>query len=305
LDGDGRADVISGSCSGEIFWFRNGGTTFEPGKPLTDRHGKAIQFDRATTGVFAVDWQARGKLDLLVGTVMGEIYLIPNEGADNKNPVFGEPRQLEADGKPIKIASGSAAPVAADWDGDGKLDLLTGAGDGSVLWYRNIGTTGQPTLAGAEILVPPSPLPEFGGENNPGPVAWGRCTKVCVTDFNGDGRLDLLVGDISGSFECKPAQSAKERRDEEEAIRRLPELMKTWAKDFQKYREVQAAPPGNTPGETEARARLLEEARQALARTKAEIAAAQETIEYYEPQHQSHGYVWLFARKAPTRERKP
>ena len=302
LEGKGRMDILSGSCSGEIYWFRRGqGTTFERGKPLTDRDGKVIQLD-PITGVFAADWYGHGKLDLLAGTAKGEIYLIPNEG-DAKHPALGQPRPLKANGKPIKIDSGSAAPVAADWDGDGKLDLLTGTGDGSVLLYRNVGKAGQPKLAAAEVLVPASSLPRSGDETS-GPTACGRNTKICVADFNGDGRLDLLVGDVSGSFKCKPPQSAKERRDEEDAIRRLPELMKTWAKQFQKYREVLAGPPGKTPAEKEARAQKLDEARQALAHAKAEIAAAQWTIEFYKPQSASHGYVWLFLRKAPAKKPK-
>ncbi|MGA2254899.1 MAG: VCBS repeat-containing protein [Thermoguttaceae bacterium] len=293
-------DILSGCCSGEIYRFRRGkGTEFEPGKPLTDRNGKVIQLE-CITGVFAVDWNGHGKLDLLAGTSRGEIYLIPNEG-DAKHFAFGEPRPLEADGKPIKIESGSASPVAADWDGDGKLDLLTGTGDGSVLWYRNIGTARQPKLAAAEILVPASPLPP-ADDDNPGPIVCGRNTRICVTDFNGDGRLDLLVGDVSGRFKCKPTQSAKERRDEEEAIGRLPELMKTWAQQFQKYREVLKAPPGNTPAEKGARARELEEVRKAMAHVKAEIAAAQWTIEFYKSQPAAHGYVWLFLRKAPPKK---
>ena len=52
---------------------------------------------------------------------------------------------MDADGRPIKVA-GDAAPVAADWDGDGVLDLLVGAEDGSVVWYRNAGTPRAPKL---------------------------------------------------------------------------------------------------------------------------------------------------------------
>ena len=302
LEGNGRPDIISGSCSGEIYWFcRGNGMTFEPGKPLADRNGKVIGLE-ATTGVFAVDWYGKGRLDLLVGTMQGEIFLIPNEG-DARHPAFGKPRPLEADGKPIKLESGSAAPVAADWDGDGKFDLLTGAGDGSVLWFRNIGTAAEPKLAAAKVLVPPSTLPE-SDEEKAAPDTWGRSSKICVTDFNGDGRLDLLVGDVSGRFTAKPPQLAKDRREEEEAIRRLPELMKAWAAVFQKYREALAAAPGKTPPEKEAQARELDRLRHALADAKTKIAAAQCTIEFYKPQSAAHGYVWLFLRKAPPKEQQ-
>ncbi len=302
LEGNGRPDIISGSCSGEIYWFRRGnGMTFEPGKPLGDRNGKVIGWE-ATSGVFAVDWYGKGRLDLLVGTMQGEIFLIPNEG-DARHPAFGEPRPLGADGKPIKLESGIAAPVAADWDGDGKLDLLTSAGDGSVLWFRNVGTAAEPKLAAAKILVPPGPLPE-SDEEKAAPDTWGRSSKICVTDFNGDGRLDLLVGDVSGRFTAKPPQSAKERREEEEAIRRPPELMKAWAAVFQKCREALAAAPGKTPPEKEAQAHELDRLRHALADAKTEIAAAQCTIEFYKPQSAAHGYVWLFLRKAPPKEQQ-
>ena len=35
------------------------------------------------------------------------------------------------------------APVAADWDADGLLDLIVGREEGAVLLYRNVGATGR------------------------------------------------------------------------------------------------------------------------------------------------------------------
>ncbi len=58
------------------------------------------------------------------------------------------PVRLEADGKPIDTEIGHAAPFVADWDGDGKRDLLVGQFGGGVLWvYRNEGTDAAPRLA--------------------------------------------------------------------------------------------------------------------------------------------------------------
>jgi hypothetical protein len=299
-DGDGQTDVLSGSCSGEVYLFRRReGTTFEVGKPLADSKGRTIQI-KGLMGVFAVDWKAEGKLDLLAGTAKGEIYLIANEG-DQKNPVFGEPQQLEAGGVPIQVESGFTSPIVADWNGDDKADLLTGAGDGSVVWYRNIGTAIQPVLAAAEVLVPKSTLPQTG-ENNSRPLACGRDARICVTDFNGDGRLDLLVGDTSSRFEGKPVQSEKERQQETQAIEELSQLLKAWAEQYQKYRELLLSPAGDSPAEKVSRDKKLKEAHDVLAKTKAKITTAQTIIEFYQSQNQTHGYVWLFMRKALPKE---
>ena len=69
--------------------------------------------------------------------------LLPGEG-DKGEPRFGKARPVLAGGKAIRTG-GDAAPVAADWDGDGRLDLVVGAEDGSVVWCRNAGTAREPT----------------------------------------------------------------------------------------------------------------------------------------------------------------
>jgi len=49
-----------------------------------------------------------------------------------KEPRFStKGRRLQAAGKEIEVPGGDAGPVFEEWDGDGKRDLLSGAGDGS------------------------------------------------------------------------------------------------------------------------------------------------------------------------------
>jgi hypothetical protein len=286
LDGDGRTDVISGSWPGEIYFFRRQPDgKFAAGVQLKGRDGKPLNVGSASAA-FAADWDGDGALDLVVGTVLGEVWLIPNEGK-GKGLAFGTPRRLEAAGKPIKVA-GDAAPVVADWDGDGRPDLIVGAEDGSVVWYRNVGTAKEPKLEVARRLVGPSPV-GWGGDEKRGPRDWGLRVKPCVFDWDGDGRPDLLLGDRCGSFHAKPHQTEQEKAEERKANDRLPELRQRWADAFRRYRQAEgAAEQGALRAE--------------LQRLKDEIAAVQEIQSHYQPGYQSHGFVWVFLRKPPEKK---
>ena len=102
-------------------------------------------------------------------------------------------------------------PRAADLDADGKLDLLLGLGDGRVQFCRNLGTasdTGLPVLATpVDLLVGPGGLSQFSSDENAiiplsakQPIDVGKRAAFDVVDFNGDGRLDLLVGALDGKI---------------------------------------------------------------------------------------------------------
>jgi hypothetical protein len=289
LDGDGRTDIISGSWPGEIYFFRRQSDgKFAAAVPLKGRDGKPINVGSASSA-FAVDWNSRGAMDLVVGTVLGEVWLVPNDGKGN-GLIFGTPRRLEAAGKPIKV-NGDAAPTVADWDGDGKLDLIVGAEDGSVVWYRNVGTAQEPKLAEARPLVPISPA-GWNADDKRAPRDWGLRVKPCVFDWNGDGRPDLLLGDMCGGFQAKPTQRQQDKEEERQANDRLPELRHKWADAFQRFQKT------TDP-------KVKDTLRSDMVRLRQEIVVVQEIQERYQPGRQTHGFVWLFQRKPAVKGRQP
>ena len=289
LDGDGGTDVISGSWPGELYFFRRTPDgSFASGEWLKDKDGDPINLGSASTA-FAVDWDSDADLDLLIGSINGQVFLLPSVKSD-KELVFGEAVELLS---LANVQLGDSHPVAADWDGDGKLDLLIGHSKGGVLWSRNVGTAEKPELSEPVKLIPNSPSPwTSDASRNLGD--WGIRAKICVTDWNRDGLLDILLGDYCGGFSSKPDQTPADLDREREALVQLPQLRKSWAATFRTYRERLA---GGSDGEENEREEELKTLREELVRLKTEISRCQDIQEAFQPQRQAHGFVWLFLRK--------
>ena len=66
--------------------------------------------------------------------------------------------------KPLRVPGGEHAnPVIADWDGDGRWDLVTGSAraSGGVYWFRNSGAKGVPSLGCPVTLASQNTRPIF------------------------------------------------------------------------------------------------------------------------------------------------
>jgi hypothetical protein len=256
------------------------------GKRLEAGEGKSFAITGTASAVYAADWDSDGDQDLLVGYIGGDLYQLVNEGSP-KEPSFAPPVAMAAAGQPIRV-DGDAGPTCADWDADGDLDLLVGDGEGKVTWFRNDGERGRPKLAKGSILVPEGEV-KYGKDAAPEPRR-GQRAKICATDWNGDGRLDLLLGDISTQRPA-PQPTTPEAAAEQAALRQeLETSMRRYGELFEKLHG-----PGSKKSPSEERARLEEEFEQVQARVHE--LNAQLPREY-----DMHGWVWYFERKAPLRE---
>lgn len=251
------------------------------GKRLKSTPEKPIAITGTASAAHAADWDGDGDFDLLVGDIRGKLHLVPNEGTA-EDYAFGKGRRLKADGAPIRV-EGDAGPFVADWDGDGDLDLLSGAGDGSVSLYRNVGSRTEPALAAAEQLVPPGEVAY--GSDAPAEPRRGIRSKVCAADWNGDGRLDLLVGDFATQKPDRPEPTPEERAEQEKIRKELESVRKRFSKLFGKLR-------GPDRVRDEEKHQKLREELQALSDKRQSLRSK------LPQEYERHGWVWLFLRKS-------
>ena len=140
------------------------------------------------------DWNGDGHLDLVVGNFTGTFYWFKGQGKGKFDP---KPEQILVDGKPLKISGVHSDPIIVDWDGDGDLDIVSGSSDGCIVWAENTAGKGKPPVLKAfQTLVAKGVYPDGSkmvGEENLSRPNYG--VRVWVDDINGDGKLDLIVGD--------------------------------------------------------------------------------------------------------------
>ncbi|HSS95469.1 MAG TPA: FG-GAP-like repeat-containing protein [Terriglobales bacterium] len=121
------------------------------------------------TGAWAVDIEADGDLDIVLGAKTGELTVLRNNGDDTFTPIH-----------PFKGISGLQQFVWADLDGDGDPDaaLIDGSGKLHVFANERLGQFRERAL----------------------PTNFPTVKAIATADVNNDSVMDLLVVESSGSI---------------------------------------------------------------------------------------------------------
>ncbi len=215
-DHDGLADLIVNSIWGKVQWYRNVG---QPGQPkLAAAQGVKVDWPAQSPPPkpawtwwnpgpheLATQWRTTPYVTDLDGDGLNDLVMLDHEGylalyhrKRVGDQLLLEPGQrifTDADGNALRLNTGIAGRSGrrkfclADWDGDGRLDLLLNSR--SVNLWRNVSTDEHPWAFFDEGPMDDRRLA-------------GHTTSPTVVDWNGDGKPDLLTGAEDGHFYYQP-----------------------------------------------------------------------------------------------------
>ncbi len=230
-DGDGDWDFICGSTAGYIAFIENlsGAGVAHPkwaeprrleaaGEPIRISAGPngsiqgPCEAKWGYTTVSVADWDGDGLPDLLVNSILGKIVWHRNVGTRH-SPRLSEAQtvEIEWEGAQPELAWGwmrpegkalltqwRTTPVAVDWNKDGLVDLVMLDHEGYLAFFE------RAERGGRRVLLHPKRIFR-NAKGEPLRFSSGRAggsgrRKICIADWNGDGRLDILINSKNVEF---------------------------------------------------------------------------------------------------------
>lgn len=223
-DGDGDQDILSGNTAGFIEFFENlsGPRISNPSwnKPARLRANDGlIRFMAGANGSIqgpaeakwgyttlnVADWDSDGLPDLVINSILGKVVWFKNIGT-RTSPKLAAEQPIEVEWKSEQpnlhwgwlrpsgkelLTQWRTTPVVYDFNNDGLLDLAMLDTEGYLAYFERAKVD--------ERIVLKSPIRAFLDEQgqplrlNRGDSGRSGRRKIAVTDWDGDGKFDLLL----------------------------------------------------------------------------------------------------------------
>lgn len=231
FDGDGDTDIVSGNTAGTIEWFENlsgprAGSPRWAAPRRLEAGGKIFRILAGPNGsiqgpaeakwgyttLSVADWDGDGLLDVVFNSILGRVEWLRNVGTRGAFR-FAAPEPIEVDwpASPQKpkwtwwaptdkqlVTQWRTTPLVFDFTGDGALDLAMLDSEGYLALFERRRRDGMSVLSPSRrAFVDESGQPIRLNERAAG--GSGR-RKLCVADWNGDGRFDLLVNSANADL---------------------------------------------------------------------------------------------------------
>jgi hypothetical protein len=202
-DSDGKKDLLIGNygyysgttLSARLTLYKNIGSLTRPTFSLISRDygnlssyilSNSLPVNDAMPAVGDIDGDK--DIDILIGSSSGQVHWLENTGGYNQVSNFSV---FKENPFTFTTTSGAAAPQLFDLDGDSLLDLLIGMQNGSISWYKNIGTRSTPSfslitdfLGGIDVRIDMDPY-VYDGYAVPFFYREFGVTKLLVGTFRG------------------------------------------------------------------------------------------------------------------------
>jgi hypothetical protein len=226
-DGDALPDIMTNGIWGKVVWYKNVGSRQNPklaaGQPVELAPGVKPQkpfwnwwnprgaelVSQWRTSPQMIDWNKDGLMDLVMSDAEGYLALYERKVGSDGQRVLAAPQRVfwsegasvfNSNGLPQNKESGllrlnegefgrggRRTFCVADWDGDGQMDFLMNSAP-NVNFFRGLGRDEQ----GRWKFKDQGPVS--------GHVLAGHATKPTVADWDGDGRIEMLIGAEDGYF---------------------------------------------------------------------------------------------------------
>jgi hypothetical protein len=230
-DGDGDIDILCGNTAGFIFFIENlSGPGVERPRWAAPKRleagGKTIRIQAGPNGSIqgpceakwgyttqtVADWDGDGLPDIIANSIWGKVHWYRNVGT-RKAPKLAAAASIDVEwerpqpnlawgwlrpeGKAL-LTQWRTTPVAVDWNRDGLVDLVMLDHEGYFAFFERVRRDGN------LLLLPPRRAlcddQDAPMRLNAGTAGKSGRRKLCIVDWDGDGKLDILVNSQNARF---------------------------------------------------------------------------------------------------------